>query len=341
MVLIDAPAGFGKSTVLGEWADADPRPFARLTLGERHDDPVLLTASIAGAVAELSPIDEQVYSALYGAQQGTLKVAIPRLLESMHDSDDAIVLALDDVHTLSSPESLEVVASLAAGLPGGSQLALASRTEPSIGVSRLRANRELTELNGARSGDDRCVRPICCCAPAASSCSPRASSFWSSTRRAGRRRSTSRPCRCAMPKTPTEAARDFAGDDRIVADYLRDEFVARLSSEQLDFLTRTSIIDELSGDLCDSVLGAAGSAEMLHDLARGNALVNAVDAKERTFRYHALLREMLGSELHRSLPARRVRAARARQQAGSSSAAISTARCRTRSRPASSTSPPT
>ena len=64
----------------------------------------------------------------------------------MHDSDDAIVLALDDVHMLSSPESLEVVASLAAGLPGGSQLALASRSEPSIGVSRLRANRELTEL---------------------------------------------------------------------------------------------------------------------------------------------------------------------------------------------------
>ena len=301
VVLIDAPAGFGKSTVLEEWADADPRPFARLTLGERHDDPVLLTASIAGAVAELSPIDEQVYAALYGAQQGTMKVAIPRLLESMHDSDDAIVLALDDVHTLSSPESLEVVASLAAGLPGGSQLALASRTEPSIGVSRLRANRELTELTARdlamTDGEADLLLRSCGLElrPESVELLVEHTEGWPAALYLA-------TLSLRDAEDADEAAREFAGDDRIVADYLRDEFVARLSSEQLDFLTRTSIIDELYGDLCDSVLGAGGSAEMLHELARGNALVNAVDARERTFRYHALLREMLSSELHRSYP---------------------------------------
>ena len=301
VVLIDAPAGFGKSTVLEEWADADPRPFARLTLGERHDDPVLLTASIAGAVAELSPIDEQVYAALYGAQQGTMKVAIPRLLESMHDSDDAIVLALDDAHLLSSPESLEVVASLAAGLPGGSQLALASRTEPSIGVSRLRANRELTELTAPdlamTDGEADLLLRSCGLElqPESVELLVEHTEGWPAALYLA-------TLSLRDAEDADQAAREFAGDDRIVADYLRDEFVARLSSEQLDFLTRTAIIDELHGDLCDSVLGAGGSAEMLHELARGNALVNAVDAKERTFRYHALLREMLGSELHRSYP---------------------------------------
>ena len=125
------------------------------------------------------------------------------------------------------------------------------------------------------------------------------------------------------------AARDFAGDDRIVADYLRDEFVARLTSEQLDFLTRTSILDELSGELCDSVLGAERlGRDAARPRARGNALVNALDAKERTFRYHALLREMLGSELRRLAPARRGRAARARQPLVRTSTATSTERCR-------------
>ena len=103
IVLISAPAGFGKSTVLAEWERADPRPFAWLTLAERHDDPVLLTESIAGALAELAPVGEDVYLALNGSKEGALNVAVPRLLESLHRGDAPIVLALDDVHEAQRP----------------------------------------------------------------------------------------------------------------------------------------------------------------------------------------------------------------------------------------------
>ncbi len=95
------------------------------------------------------------------------------------------------------------------------------------------------------------------------------------------------------------AAEKFAGDDRVVVDYLRDEFVSSLSGVELDFLTRTSILDEVSGELCDAVLEAEGSAEILRGLARSNALVRRLDNKDNAFRYHALLRDMLASELRR------------------------------------------
>ena len=147
IALISAPAGFGKSTVLAAWGRADARPFVRLTLREPHNDPVLLTESIAGAVAKLVPVSEDVYRALNGSKEGALKAAVPRLLESLHRSDSPMVLALDDVHELNDPDSLSVVSTIADGLPPGSQLALASRSEPSLRLGRFRANRDLIELD--------------------------------------------------------------------------------------------------------------------------------------------------------------------------------------------------
>ena len=94
----------------------------------------------------------------------------------------------------------------------------------------------------------------------------------------------------------------FAGDDRLVADYLRDELISSLTPAELRFLTRTSILEELSGKLCDEVLAAQGSAEVLRRLARSNALVNRLDSKDHRYRYHSLLRGMLESELHRLEP---------------------------------------
>ena len=101
---------------------------------------------------------------------------------------------------------------------------------------------------------------------------------------------------------PNADARRFAGDDRLVVDYLRDEFIANLDPEAASFLIRTSILDELSGDLCDAVLQSEGSASTLRELARSNALVKPLDSKDRAFKYHSLLRDMLAAELHRLHP---------------------------------------
>ena len=102
---------------------------------------------------------------------------------------------------------------------------------------------------------------------------------------------------------PDLAAAEFAGDDRIVSDYLREELLPVFSADQLEFLTRTSSLDELSPGACDAVLGTEESGVMLRQIARSNSLVRPLDAKDRRFRCHALLREMLASELERRDPA--------------------------------------
>jgi LuxR family maltose regulon positive regulatory protein len=297
VVVIDAPAGFGKSTVLDEWSEADSRPFARLTLARHHDDPVALTESIAGAVAEHAAVDDDVYSALHGSSRGTLKVSVPRLLDSLEASEVPLVVALDDVHTLSDPDSLAVVAALASGRSGGWQLALASRTEPLIRLSRLRASGAVLELTARDLAMDGAGA---------------AALFRACGLRLQREsiellleRTQGWPAALYLAALslqgvdePDAAARTFAGDDRLVADYLRDELLSSLPAETLDFLTRTSILDEVSGELCDAVLATEGSAATLRALARGNALVSALDGKDQRFRYHALLRQMLESELH-------------------------------------------
>jgi LuxR family maltose regulon positive regulatory protein len=297
VVLIDAPAGFGKSTVLLEWGEVDPRPFASLTLGEHHDDPALLTASIASAVGALAPVSEDVYRALHGAKPGTLNVAVPRLLESIHRNGSPIVLALDDVHALSDADSLSVVRAIADGLPRGSQIALATRSEPPIRLGRLRANRDLLELDAADLAMTETET-----AAMLRACGLRLDS---ESVEILRERTEGWPAALYLAalslgsaSDPNEQARRFAGDDRLVVDYLRDEFVANLDEETASFLSRTSILGELSGALCDAVLQIEGSGSRLRTLARSNALVTPLDSRDRTFRYHALLREMLASELH-------------------------------------------
>src|SRR5262245_26937916 len=272
VVVIGAPAGFGKSTVLGAWSEDDPRPFARLTLEGRHDDPVALTQSIASAVAEHLPVDDSVYSALRGSRHGT-KAAVPRLLESIEKSEVPLVVALDDVHALSDPESLGVLAGLTNGLSEGWQLALASRNKPPIRLSRLRASgavAELTSRDLAMTGAEATALFRACGLRLQRECVElllERTEGWPAALYLAALSLTD-------AEEPDAAARQFAGDDRLVADYLRDELISSLPSETLDFLTRTSILDEVSGDLCDSVLDTEGSATTLRELARGNALVS-------------------------------------------------------------------
>jgi LuxR family maltose regulon positive regulatory protein len=104
-----------------------------------------------------------------------------------------------------------------------------------------------------------------------------------------------------QPDAPAAIAR-FGGDDRIVSDYVADALLSDLTAEQVTFLLRTSVLDRLSGSLCDAVLAQAGSAGILRDLVRANALVVPLDRTDEWYRYHRLLAQMLRAELRRREP---------------------------------------
>jgi LuxR family maltose regulon positive regulatory protein len=271
LALLVAPAGYGKTTTLLEWAQHDERPFAWVVLERADDDAEHLRASVARAADPLSGRDRE------------------------------FVLVLDDVQLLTSKAAIDVLAGLVEHPPPGAQVVLASRCEPPLPLGRLRAHREVLELTPRDFVMTR--------GEAASLLQLAGVALCDADVDALVRRTEGWPAGLYLAalslRDQTDAAAAiarFGGDDRIVSDYVADALLADLPAEQVAFLRRTSVLDRLSGPLCDAVLAQAGSAGTLRDLARANALVVRLDRTDEWYRYHGLLAQMLRAELRRHEP---------------------------------------
>ena len=267
-VLLVAPAGYGKTTLLSEWAACDGRRFAWIDLGAGDHDSDRLVASVKRTV---------------------------------HDSEPPTVIVVDNAQRVSTPETFDALDDVARSMQSGSQLVLASRCEPGLPVGRLRAHRRVFEL---RTGDMAMTRSEASALLAAAGiqlASDGLDTLMDRTEGWPAGLYLAALALRAQPNLDVALSR-FAGDDQVVADYLRDELMARLEPAQVDFLLRTSILDTLSGPLCDAVLGQGGSGRILGTLARSNTLLVSLDRGGTTYRHHPLFREMLHSELRRLEP---------------------------------------
>ena len=147
VTVVESPAGYGKTTVLAEWAEADQRPVAWVTVERHHNDPAALVGQIAVALDASEPLGDEVFDALR-APHPSLETLLARLRDALHDREP-FVLVLDDIHLLERAELGAALADLAEHVPAGSRIAFASRSESPLRVGRLRANRELVELGAA------------------------------------------------------------------------------------------------------------------------------------------------------------------------------------------------
>jgi LuxR family maltose regulon positive regulatory protein len=271
VVLLVAPAGYGKTTTLLEWAQHDERPFAWVALGPSDDDADHLRASLARAIDPLTSRDRD------------------------------FVLVLDDVQHLTSKAALDVLAGLVDHPPAGAHVALASRCEPPLALGRMRAHREVFELTSRdfimTRGEAGALLELAGVSLAATDVDTlvRQTEGWPAGLYLAAVSLRDQP-------DPPAAVARFGGDDRIVSDYVTDALLAGLPAEQIAFLQRTSVLDRLSGPLCDAVLAQSGSGPILRDLARANALVVRLDRSDEWYRYHGLLAEMLRAELRRDDP---------------------------------------
>jgi LuxR family transcriptional regulator, maltose regulon positive regulatory protein len=289
-----APAGYGKTTVLSEWDESDDRPFAWLTLDDRDNDPGLLTASVANALRDVTTVEDDVFEAL-SVPRPSVPAVVSRL---MRPGATDYVLVLDEVQCLDTREALGAVTRIAQEVPAGSQIALGSRSTPPIPVARMRANRNLVELGAADLAMTR--------AEAAQLLQGVGLALSDADVMKLVKRTEGWPAALYLAALTLAGSDDvepavdrFTGDDRIVADYVRDEFLSSLAPDDLDFLTRSSVLDELSGEACDAVLEHEGSAERVVRLANSNLLLVPLDRRNESFRCHQLLREMLRGELRK------------------------------------------
>jgi LuxR family transcriptional regulator, maltose regulon positive regulatory protein len=299
LVSIVAPAGYGKTTLLAQWKKRDRRPFAWVSLDDADNDPVVLLTYVAAALDAAEPIDPSVFRGLNAPGDSLWTVGLPRLGAALSLRKKPIVLVLDDVHELSSSQTLDAVASLALLVPDGSQLVLSGRAAPGVPLARIRASGHLLEIGPAELAlRDSEARALLAAAGArlsdadADELNGRAEGWAAGLYLAA----------LALEADDELDVTAFAGDDRFVTDYLRSEHLSRMKPADVEFLTRTSILDRMTGPLCDAVLGRRDSAERLLELERSNLFVVAFDHHGGWYRYHHLFRDMLQSELRRLEP---------------------------------------
>jgi LuxR family transcriptional regulator, maltose regulon positive regulatory protein len=300
VVVIAAPPGYGKTTLLVQWAARDPRTFVWLLLDGRDNDPVVLLTYLATALDRAEPIDQAVFRALASPGAPIAETVIPRLGFALRSRRLPVVLILDDAHLLQNGECLDHVLALVDHLPGGSQLAIAGRGESPLPLGRLRAEGRMLELG---------VRDLAMDQTEASALLRGADVEVSEARCAElSRRTEGWPVAlylAALSLRMGGAGRDgikLRGDDRFLVDYLQSVLLSRLPPELVSFLVRTSVLERMSGPLCDAVLDASGSADLLVSLEGSNLLLIPLDRRREWYRYHQLFRELLRAKLDRGEP---------------------------------------
>jgi LuxR family maltose regulon positive regulatory protein len=301
IVSVVAPAGYGKTTLLSQWAERNGQAFAWVSVDEADNDPKVLLSYVAEALDAVEPIGQRVFDALASPASSVPGTVVPRLGSAFSSMTSPVVLVLDDVHLLQNSECRAALSVLADHVPGGSRLALAGRAEPPLRIARLRAEGRTLEIG---PGDLSLTRE-----EASSLLRDAGVALGEDEVAELHRRTEGWPAGLYLAALYLReggalagAAVSFGGDDRLVSQYMESEFLSRISARRRVFLTRTAVLGRMCGPLCDAVLEMGGSAAVLADLAGSNVLLVPLDRRGEWYRYHHLFRDMLHAELERLEP---------------------------------------
>jgi LuxR family transcriptional regulator, maltose regulon positive regulatory protein len=304
VVCVVAPPGYGKTTLLAQWAQHKGDRVGWVTIDPHDNDPAVLLTYLAVALDRVAPIDPDTFQILASPASQVPSRVVPRLTAAMSARTEPVGLVLDHVELLQDRQCLDALEQLAVQLSSGSQLVLASRIRPRLPLGRLRGQGRLVEVGAA----DLAMDPS-----EARALLERAEVRLAEEHAAELQRRTegwpaglylaALALQAAGTPTDTPAAGiAFAGDDRFIVDYLNSELLSRLPARQVSFLTRTAVLDRMSGPLCDAVLDTTGSAKVLEALAESNLLLVPLDRRGEWYRYHHLFRDLLRAELQRRQP---------------------------------------
>jgi LuxR family transcriptional regulator, maltose regulon positive regulatory protein len=285
IVVLAAPAGYGKTNVMMQWAARQPLPVVWLTADHADNDPLVLLAGIGAGL---------------GWVNGPASTSLTRLVQAISDGGP-VLLVLDQLEVLGSDESTAVVTELAARLPPGSRLAIGTRERPPLPMPMLRSRGGVLEVSSAELAMTRQEARllldkagVTLYEPAVDAVVEHTEGWPVALHFAGRA--------ARLWPRGTNGFR-FRGDDRLMGDYLRAEVLGGLDEATVTFLTRTSVLDRLAGPLCDAVLESRGSQATLEALESTSVPLIALDHHRGWYRYHHLVRDLLASDLSRHEPA--------------------------------------
>jgi LuxR family maltose regulon positive regulatory protein len=315
VVLIAAPAGFGKTTLLTQWADQDGRRFAYLALDASDNDPLALWSGVVLSIRRLEPGFGASVEPMLQSLGGTVVDALVRRLSvELEALDEPVVLVLDDYHVIRDPTCHASIEALIAQNLATVQVVLSTRFDRPVRLGRLRASGELLEIRGhdlAFTAEETeallSQEADLVLAPDDVAILEQRTEGWP----AGLQLAT---LGLRAAADASAFVRSFGGSHRHVVDYLSEAVLDSLDQEVRDFLVDTSILARLTGSLCDAVTGREDSATLLDELERGNVFVISLDDQRRWYRYHHLFAELLHDRLRATSPDRQAALHRAAYQ---------------------------
>jgi LuxR family transcriptional regulator, maltose regulon positive regulatory protein len=306
LVLVEAPAGYGKTILVAQWRAslAQARPFAWLSLDMDDGEPRKLWWHIACALLRACPgLDaEQILRPLAGSAPDITGAVIPCLVNELAARAVPAVLVLDDYQSISEPGCHEQVTFLLDHLPASVQVVLVTRADPPLPLARWRAAGEMAELRAHELRFTAAeTRSVVSAVSGRELSEPDLTTLTERTE--GWPAGLTLAARALRGQySPAAFVREFSGTGAPIADFLADEVLDRQPAAIRRFLVRTSILSRFCAPLCDAVTGAGDAAEILAVLERENAFIVPLDQSRQWFRYHHLLAEVLRDRLGRTEP---------------------------------------
>ncbi|HZC99322.1 MAG TPA: LuxR C-terminal-related transcriptional regulator [Actinomycetes bacterium] len=305
LIVVCTPAGFGKTTLLAGWAAGARWPVAWLSLDPEDNDPVRFWRYVVVALDRVAGgLAEHVLPLLSAPRVLSSQGVVTALVNQLQALPGEVALVLDDYHLMESAPVHDAMAFLLGHLPPQLHVVITSRSDPPLPLARLRARGQLAELRAADlrfTGEESAalLREVwgLDLSPEAMAALESRTEGWAVGLQLAALLLHERP-------DPDAFLGALAGTHRYVLDYLSEEVLERQPARVRTFLLETSILERLSGPLCDAVTGGADGQDMLEELERANLFLVPLDEERRWWRLHHLFGDLLRARLQRAEGAR-------------------------------------
>jgi LuxR family maltose regulon positive regulatory protein len=301
LILISAPAGFGKTTLISEWISQSEIPVTWISLDKSDNDPVHFMYYLIAALKSINAnIGEPALTMLHSSQQPPIESIMPNLIKEITDIPYDCVLVLDDYHSIDAKQVHTIVEFLLDHLPPQMHIVITTRVDPPLPLARLRVRNQLTEV---RASD------LCFTIAEVTEFFNKMMNLELSSHDISMLESRTEGWIAGLQlaalsmqgrKDIQMFIKTFAGDDRHIVDYLAEEVLNLQPEHVQNFLLQTSILNRLSESLCDFVTDQKGSQKMLDELERANLFIVSLDNKRQWYRYHHLFADLLRQRLYQT-----------------------------------------
>ena len=303
LVLVCAPAGYGKTVLLADWARRGRYPVGWLSLDAGDNDPARFWRHVVAALDRARPGTGERLAALLGPPApSSFQGLVTAVINDLAGEEEAL-LVLDDYHVIGSSQVHESLAFLVEHRPAGIGVMLASRSDPPLPLARLRARGQLTEIRAAelRFTPAEAGELL----QHAASALPDASVAALAARTEGWAAGLQLAALSLRGHDDAAAfVAAFTGSHRYILDYLAEEVLERQDTQLRTFLRETSVLERLSGPLCDAVTGREGSQALLEEAERAGLFLIPLDEVRGWWRYHHLFADLLRARLQEKQPGR-------------------------------------